>query len=85
MVTTHSSDSNREVTVRLNAMIALTIEDLRGKGQISKARAIEILYVSGLTPTEIGEILEIPATSVGSVMSKLKSQKSSRSKARRRT
>lgn len=71
---------NRESNVRLNAIIALLIENMVVSGLISKARAIEILYVSGMTPTEIGAIFEQPAANIGSLLAKLKKQKKNRIK-----
>lgn len=68
-------DDNRNQNARLNAVIALLIENMVVSGLISKARAIEILYVSGMTPTEIGRIFEQPPGNISSIIGKLRKQK----------
>ena len=75
-------DDSEEVVHRLDAIIGLLFEKIVGSGLIGKGRAIEILSTAGLSVTEIGKILDIPATSIGSIISKQKKQKRSRKKAR---
>ncbi len=71
-----NNEDNEKITRRLNAVIGLLLENMVVSGLISKGRAIEILYAAGLTPTEIGKILHLPATSIGSIISKQKNQRS---------
>lgn len=76
--------NNRDLIVRLNAMIALQIENMLAGGIIGKARAIELLYISGMGPTEIGELVDQPASNIGSLLSKLKKQRKSRGRSARK-
>lgn len=68
--------TDEEITKRLDALIGLSLENVVVSGLIGKGRAIEILYIAGLTPTEIGKILHLPTTSIGSILSKQKKQRS---------
>ena len=70
-----ANSEDRNIIIRLNAIMLLSIENMIAGGLISKARAIEILYLSGMTPTEIGMIFGQPAANIGSLLSKLKKQK----------
>lgn len=73
---------NKDLVVRLNAVIALLIENLLGSGLISGTRAIEILHLSGMSSTEIAELLGIKASNVHVTMSRIRKQKGTRGKSR---
>ncbi|MGC1709164.1 MAG: hypothetical protein WA799_05100 [Nitrosotalea sp.] len=73
---------NKEIIGRLDAIIGLLTENLVGSGLIGKGRAIEVLYTAGLSPTEIGKIFHLPATSIGSIVSRQSKQKRTHKKAR---
>lgn len=75
------NNENNRITRRLDAVIGLLLENMVVSGLIGKGRAIEILHTAGLTPTEIGKILDIPFTSIGSIVSRQKKQKKSRRRA----
>lgn len=66
---------SEEVVTRLNGIIALLMENMVASGLIGIGRAIEILYASGLSSTDIGRILERPPTHISSIISKQKKQK----------
>jgi len=71
-----SNKEQKDVLNRLDAMIGLLSENMIASGLIGKGRAIEILNESGLGPTEIGKIFHLPATSVGSILTRQKKQRS---------
>ena len=66
---------NRDVVKRLDAIIGLLLENLNASGLANKGRVIEILSAGGLGPSEIGKIVGLPTTSVGSMLSRQKKQK----------
>jgi len=66
---------NREIIKRLDTMIALLAENMGASGIVGRGRIIEILKMGGLGPTEIGKIVGLPTTSIGSILSKQKKQK----------
>lgn len=65
------------VTKRLDAVIGLLLENMVVSGLIGKGRAVEILYKAGLTPSEIGNILGVPATNIGATIAKQKKRRGS--------
>lgn len=66
------NNENTEIVTRLNTMIALLTENMMASGLVGKIRAMEILQKGGLTSTEIGKIVGLPATSVSSMLSRKK-------------
>ena len=72
-----ANTDDEQVVRRLDTIIGLLIENMIVSGLITKGRAIEILHETGLRPTDIGKIVEIPTTSVGSILSRQKKQKGS--------
>jgi len=68
-------NDNDEIIARLDSIIGLLSENMIASGLIAKGRAVEILNDSGLGPTEIGKIFHLPATSIGSILSRQKKQK----------
>lgn len=74
---------NKEVTKRLDAMIGLMVENLIASGLVGKGRAIEILSMGGLGPTEIGKIVDLPSTSIGSILTRQKKQKRKKRESRK--
>lgn len=71
-------NENEEIIKRLDSIIALLLENLTASGLIGKGRAIEVLHAGGLGPTDIGNILGVPRSHVGSVLTKQKKQKKSK-------
>lgn len=69
------NDENKAIINRLDSIIALLLENLTVSGLVGKGRAIEVLHSGGLGPSEIGKILGMPTTSVGSILTKQKMQK----------
>lgn len=66
---------NNETNKRLDTIIGLLVENMMASGLASRGRAIEVLNAGGLGPTEIGKIVGLPTTSVGSILSRQKKQK----------
>ena len=74
---------DKEITKRLDAMIGLMVENLTASGLVGKGRAIEILSMGGLGPSEIGKIVDLPATSIGSILTRQKKQRKKKSEGRK--
>ena len=68
-------NENTEIVTRLNTMIALLTENMMASGLVGKIRAMEILQKGGLTTTEIGKIVGLPAPSVSSMLSRKKKKR----------
>jgi hypothetical protein len=68
-------DNTDEIISRLDSIIGILVENMVVSGLIGKGRAIEILYTSGLGPTQIGKIFGLPPTSIGSIVSRQEKQK----------
>ncbi|MDE1765069.1 MAG: hypothetical protein KGI27_02220 [Thaumarchaeota archaeon] len=66
------------ITRRLDAVIGLLLENMVVSGLIGKGRSVEILYKAGLTPTEIGNILGVPATNIGAIIAQQKKRRGAR-------
>jgi len=75
-----TKSENKEIINRLDTIIGLLMEDILASGLASKGRAIEILSAGGLGPTEIGKIVGLPTTSVGSILSRQKQKGRRKSK-----
>jgi len=70
-----ANNEGKEIVKRLDAMIGLMVENMTASGLVGKGRAIEILKMGGLGPSEIGKIVDLPATSIGSILTRQKKQK----------
>jgi len=76
------TEEDNKISKRLDVLIGLSVENMVVGGLIGKGRAIEILYTAGLGPTEIGKIVDLPATSIGAILTRQKKQKKVRKKSK---